>query len=123
MNQQQLLFTKGKEILKEGDVSENAYIILEGEVEVKKRMPDGTEKLLATLSENELFGECGLVDSLPRTATSIAKTDVYVATVTKENYAELLKDKPQALIPILRIVIDRLRGTMKFVEDIYGATR
>ncbi len=123
MNQQQLLFTKGKEILKEGDVSENAYIILEGEVEVKKRMPDGTEKLLATLSENELFGECGLVDSLPRTATCIAKTDVYVATVTKENYAELLKDKPQALIPILRIVIDRLRGTMKFVEDIYGATR
>ena len=123
MNQQQLLFTKGKEILKEGDVSENAYIILEGEEEVKKRMPDGTEKLLATLSENELFGECGLVDSLPRTATCIAKTDVYVATVTKENYAELLKDKPQALIPILRIVIDRLRGTMKFVEDIYGATR
>tara|TARA_Y100000590_G_scaffold93807_1_gene106305 strand:+ start:6046 stop:6417 length:372 start_codon:yes stop_codon:yes gene_type:complete len=123
VNQQQLLFTKGKEILKEGDVSENAYIILEGEVEVKKRMPDGKEKLLATLSENELFGECGLVDSLPRTATCIAKTDVYVATVTKENYAELLKDKPQALIPILRIVIDRLRGTMKFVEDIYGATR
>jgi len=118
-----LTFQKGDTILREGEISENAYIITSGEVSVTKRMPDGTQKELATLGENELFGECGLVDALPRTATCVAASSyVSLETITRENYAVLLKNKPQALIPILRIVIERLRNTMRFVEDIYGAT-
>ena len=62
------LFKKaGDVILKEGEESTDAYIILKGEVNVIKK-----NEVIATLQENSIFGEIGLVDQRPRTATCIA---------------------------------------------------
>ena len=84
-------------------------------------MPDGTEKELAILEKNAIFGETGLVDTLPRTATCKAHTNnVAVGVVTKENYAQLVKHKPEAILPILRIVTERMRNTLEFVDQLYG---
>lgn len=102
---------KGEVIIREGEESDDAYIILEGEVEVTKQ-----GKYLATLSENSLFGEIGLVDQRPRTATCTAKSRCTLGTVTRANYAMLLRNRPEALNPILRLVADRMRNLMDFVE-------
>ena len=117
----QLNFNKGEVILEEGEISDNAFIVLDGAVEVTKSLPDGTEKQLAILEKNSLFGECGLVDSLPRTATCKAHTNnLAVGVVTKENYHQLVKHKPDSLLPILRIITQRMRDTLEFVDQIYG---
>ena len=117
----QLNFNKGEVILEEGEISDNAFIVLDGAVEVTKSLPDGTEKQLAILEKNSLFGECGLVDSLPRTATCKAHTNnLAVGVVTKENYHPLVKPKPDSLLPILRIITQRMRDTLEFVDQIYG---
>ena len=117
-------FNKGDVILKEGEISDNAFIILDGAVSVTKAMPDGTEKELAILEKNSIFGECGLVDSLPRTATCRAHTNnLIVGVVTKENYAQLVKHKPDSLLPILRIITQRMRDTLEFVDQIYGTIK
>jgi len=102
---------KGDVILVEDEESDDAYIILAGEVEITKK-----NKHLATLGENSLFGEIGLVDNRPRTATCTAKTDVTLGTVTKNNYMQLLKNRPEALNPILKLVVERMRNLMAFVE-------
>ena len=102
---------QGDVILTEGEESDDAYIILSGEVEVTKH-----GKHLATLGENSLFGEIGLVDNRPRTATCTALTAVTLGTVTKNNYAQLLRNRPEALNPILKLVVERMRNLMNFVE-------
>ena len=104
---------KGDVILREGEESTDAYIILKGEVNVVKN-----NKVIATLGENNLFGEIGLVDQRPRTATCIAKTPVTLGTVTRENYTKLLEHRPSAVLPILRLVADRMRNLMQFVEGL-----
>ena len=58
----------GQVIVVEGDESNDAYIILDGEIEVTKR-----SRHLATLKENAIFGEISMVDNRPRTATCTAK--------------------------------------------------
>ena len=117
----QLNFSKGEVIIQEGEISQDAFILLEGAIAVTKEMPDGTEKELAILEKNSLFGECGLVDSLPRTATCKALTNnLAVGVVTKENYHQLVKHKPDSLLPILRIITQRMRDTLEFVDQIYG---
>ena len=104
---------KNDVIIREGEESTDAYIILRGEVEVIKH-----SKVIATLYENSLFGEIGLVDQRPRTATCIAKTGCTLGTVTRENYTKLLEHRPKAVLPILRLVADRMRNLMSFVEGL-----
>ena len=43
--------------------------------------------------------------------------------VTKENYAQLVKHKPDSLLPILRIITQRMRDTLEFVDQIYGTIK
>ena len=108
------LFKKaGQTIIKEGEESTDAYIILKGEVDVVKN-----NKVIATLTENSLFGEIGLVDQRPTTATCVAKTGCTLGTVTRENYTKLLEHRPKAVLPILRLVADRMRNLMSFVEGL-----
>lgn len=106
---------KGDIILKEGEETDDAYIILEGEIEVTKK-----NKHLATLRENSIFGEIAMVDSRPRTATCTAKTDVTLGQVTRQNYKQLLKHRPEAINPLLRIVADRMRNLTEFLEDLHN---
>ena len=117
----QLNFSKDEVIIKEGEISQDAFILLEGAIAVTKEMPDGSEKELAILEKNAIFGETGLVDTLPRTATCKAHTNnVVVGVVTRDNYAKLVKHKPEAILPILRIVTERMRNTLEFVDQLYG---
>ena len=104
---------KGDVILREGEESTDAYIILKGEVNVVKN-----KEVIATLAENSLFGEIGLVDQRPRTATCVAKTGCTLGTVTRENYTKLLEHRPKAVLPILRLVAERMRNLMSFVEGL-----
>ena len=101
----------GDVILKEGEESTDAYIILKGQVDVIKN-----NEVIATLQENSLFGEIGLVDQRPRTATCIAKTRCTLGALTREQFAILLEHRPKAVLPILRLVADRMRSLIQFVE-------
>jgi CRP-like cAMP-binding protein len=107
------LFKKaGDVILNEGEESTDAYIILEGQVDVIKN-----NVVIATLEENSLFGEIGLVDQRPRTATCIAKTRCTLGALTREHFTTLLEHRPKAVLPILRLVADRLRNLIQFSEN------
>ena len=107
---------KGEVIVKEGEETDDAYVILDGEIEVLKR---GT--IVATLTENQIFGEIALVDQRPRTATCVAKTAVTLGQVTRKNYLDLLKHRPESLNPILRIVADRMRNLVEMMDEIAEA--
>ena len=102
----------GDVIVREGEETDEAYIILSGEIEVTKE-----GKHLAVLKENSIFGEIALVDQRPRTATCTCKTVCSLGMVTRENYKELIKYRPQAVIPILKIVTDRMRNLMTIMGD------
>ena len=105
---------KGEVIVVEGDDGNDAFIILEGEIEVTKK-----GRHLATLAENAIFGEISMVDNRPRTATCTAKTNVALGQVTRENYKQLLRHRPDAINPLLRIVTNRMRSLTEFMEDLY----
>ena len=106
---------KGDVILEEGDTDTDAYIILDGEIDVTVK---GIGKV-ATLGKNDIFGEIAMVDQRPRTATCTASTPVTLGQVTRENYNTLLKHNPNALIPLIRVVTDRMRGLSELLNDIH----
>ena len=113
-------FKKGEEIIKEGMLSDCAYIIDAGQVEVSKLRPNGDKQIIGVLNENDIFGEMGLIDGFPRSATVVALEDCTISIMTQAAFNSLAEHNPQALMPILKVLAKRLRATLSLVEDLQG---
>jgi CRP/FNR family transcriptional regulator, cyclic AMP receptor protein len=111
-------FKKGEVIIEEGSLSNDAYIIESGSVEVSKRLPGGKIQVITKLDKNDIFGEMGLIDQLPRSATVIAMEDCSISVMTPDTFNSLARRNPKALMPILKVLAKRLRNTLKVIEEI-----
>ena len=110
-------FKKGELIIEEGSLSGDAYIIELGSVEVSKRLPGGKIQVITKLDKNDIFGEMGLIDQLPRSATVMALEDCRISVITPDTFNSLAKRNPKALMPILKVLAKRLRNTLRIIED------
>jgi CRP-like cAMP-binding protein len=113
-------FKKGAKIIEEGTLSDCAYIIESGRVQVSKTMSNGEEQVIGILEENDIFGEMSLIDSLPRSATVLALEDCTISVMTPEIFNSLSKHSPEALMPILKILASRLRKVLNILERAEG---
>jgi CRP-like cAMP-binding protein len=110
---------KGEVIFNEGNPSDCAYIIGMGSIEIFTTTPEG-QKVLGVLGENEIFGEMGLIDGLPRSASARANEASVVSILTPETFEQLVHKNPKALLPILKILTRRLRETMSYLQRGYN---
>lgn len=99
-------------------MSDCAYIIDSGRVEVSKKRPNGEKQIIGVLHENDIFGEMGLIDGFPRSATVVALEDCTISIMTQDAFNSLAQHNPQALMPILKVLAKRLRATLTLVEDL-----
>ncbi|SVC32297.1 uncharacterized protein METZ01_LOCUS285151 [marine metagenome] len=96
-------FKKGQIVLKEGNTDRDAYIIEHGECEVLKN-----KEVIATLGKNEIFGELGWLQHIPRSATVRAVSDVTLRVIKAEEAPLFMEHNPKALIPVLKVVCSRM---------------
>ncbi len=113
-------FKKGVEIIKEGTLSDCAYIIESGSVQVSKILSTGEEQVIGILQENDIFGEMGLIDCLPRSANVVALEDCTVSVMTQEVFQSLSRHNPTALMPVLKVLARRLRKALGIIEGVEG---
>ncbi len=111
-------FKKGTKIIEEGTLSDCAYIIESGRVQVSKTLSNGEEQVIGILEQNDIFGEMSLIDSLPRSATVLALEDCTISVMTQETFNNLAQHNPEALMPILKVLAKRLRSTLGLVESL-----
>ncbi len=119
MKKIQHAFKKNEIIFEEGSCSDSVYIIEEGEVEISHLKNDGSTHLLGILKCNDIFGEMGLIDDMPRSATAKALTDCKISIIHKNKFDSLIKDQPELLKPILMILSQRLRETLTLLKGGY----
>ncbi len=111
-NYQRLTFNKNDVLLKEGEISEAAYLILSGKVEVRKGLHGGNPRLLATLDKGSVIGELSLFDSTPHTATVIAVEETEVSAMSKEEFKRMVNKMDPVMKGIVGMMADRLRQAM-----------
>ena len=111
-------FKKGDDIIEEGTPGDCAYIIEQGSVEVSKLTPQGQKQVLGVLGKSEIFGEMGLIDGLPRSATVTAREDCVMSVCSQETFNNLADHNPESLIPIFKVLVGRLRSTLALVETL-----
>lgn len=105
-------------ILRAGDKSEGLYFILSGRVKIVLEDDHGGELIVTSLGPNEFFGEMGLVDGAPRSATVEAHHACVVLYIPAKSLAECLQHSIPAVTLVLRTVIERLRMANEKIRDL-----
>lgn len=107
---QSLLFGKGQTIFSEGEPSDLTYRILAGSVDITVSHKDGHKKKIASLGPDEIFGEMGIIDDSPRSATATAREETACQAYSAEEVLELLSSDPREAIDLIRSLIIRLKS-------------
>jgi CRP/FNR family transcriptional regulator, cyclic AMP receptor protein len=116
------VFEPGEIVIKEGAKDTSAYIILSGSAQVIKHS-GGREVIVADLEEGQVFGEMGLIEDRPRSATVRAITELKTRIITREQFNDLLCKRPSVLIPIMKSLFERLRQASQRLAETNGADR
>ena len=85
-------------------MGDELFALVVGAVDVAG--PDGTS---VRLEEHTVFGELGILDPAPRSATVTAATDVEVLRVSRRPLLALTDRRPTVMAEIARVLARRLR--------------
>lgn len=103
-------FEAGEDIVREGQVGREFYLIVKGEVEV---LAATTGAQLARLGPREVFGEKALLEDTPRTATVRALGAVDVLVMSRADFRSMVTNFPP-LSDYFRVLLEqRLPGMME----------
>lgn len=82
--------TAGDVMVREGETADRFYVICGGTFLVSKRGADGQDVVVRTLSDDDVFGERGLISGAPRAATVTAETAGRVFAMEGDDFMELV---------------------------------
>ena len=116
---------RGSIVLNEGDRTDNIYFVVNGVLKVLVSDDEGREVILSILGSGELFGEMGVLDDHPRSATVIATQSSDLVVVTKIDFQRFLASSFEVSLFIMRGLVKRLRLADRKIEslallDVYG---
>lgn len=103
-------FAGGQRFFAQGDLSDAAYVILDGRANVLLNTPNG-EIQVAELGGNALVGEMGILSDTPRSATITAAEPTTALRIDKRVFLELLAQFPQMALAVMRELAQRLERT------------
>jgi len=87
----------------EGEIGNQAMVILAGRVTVRKK-----GRKVAELTTGDVVGEMSLVTNRPRNASVRADTFVAALVMNSKEFATVIDEHPQVATKILRTVAERL---------------
>ena len=110
-------YRAGQVIFNQGEPGNEMYIVADGQVNIYLPGEASRRVSLQDLGRGEYFGELGLFDDKPRSASALATTDAVLLGLTRPMLATYLETRPQAAMPILRTMADRLRETNSLLSQ------
>ena len=110
-------YARNQLLCRQGDVASELFVVDSGRIAIAQRSGDGRESVMAVLERGGLFGELGLFDDAPRSADARALTDSDVVVLGYEPVRAVLREHPEALWVIVRLLAGRLRATDEALAD------
>ena len=102
----------GEFLFREGDIGEQLYIVVSGELEIVMGPETGDVLVLNTLHEGEYIGEMSLIQPGGlRTAGARARGDVVLLSMSRTQFKDLLQRHPELAKSMVSVLSQRLVNT------------
>lgn len=96
----------GKVLLKEGDVGNEMYVLIEGTAKIEYR-----GMFFAEIGPGDFVGELAVIDGSPRLATTTAVTDCRFVAINRARFEFLVAETPNFALEVMRVLAQRIRRT------------
>ncbi len=116
---------RGEQVVRAGESADALLVLLTGRAKVTNFDEEGREIILAWLGPGEFFGEMGLIDGSPRSASVVAVENCELLTIGKSEFQRCMQDNFQVALKLMQILVRRLREADRNIEslallDVYG---
>ncbi len=118
-------YPRNSKIITAGELTDSLYVIISGRLKVLMSDDEGREVILAILDSNDFFGEMGLLDDSPRSASVIALEACELLILSKREFKKCLSENFELSLAVMRGLVKRLReadekiGSLALM-DVYG---
>jgi CRP/FNR family transcriptional regulator, cyclic AMP receptor protein len=100
----EITMTAGTLIVDQGQTGREAFILLDGEVLIKRN-----NRKVATLGPGAVIGELSLLDHGPRTATAVCETDCTLLVIDQRRFLGVIDAVPAISHKLLASLAGRIR--------------
>ena len=100
----EITMTAGTMIIDQGQTGREAFVIVEGDVTVKRN-----NRKVATLGPGTVVGEMSLLDKGPRTATVVCETDCTLLVIDQRRFLGVVEEIPAIAYKLLASLAGRIR--------------
>jgi len=100
-----------------GDLADNAYVIMDGRVDVLTETDTGPVVAI-TLEQNQLFGEMALLNNVPRNSTLKANGKLRVMKISGEMFLRLLCENSELALDVMRQLSAKLAKSHFHVKEL-----
>ena len=126
-------FPKDSVIIQEGDEGDSLYLMVEGEVEITKRLtmtldqdlPKEKRMIRLRAEDGVSFGEMGLLENDTRSATVTAMADCRLLELKREDFLRFIKEHSDTgckiLLRLAQLLSQHLRKTNRDVVKLTTA--
>ena len=116
---------RGDQVVRAGESADALLILLTGRAKVTNFDEEGREIILAWLGPGEFFGEMGLIDGSPRSASVVAVENCELLSIGKNEFQRCMQENFQVVLKLMQILVRRLREADRNIEslallDVYG---
>ncbi|MCP3958801.1 MAG: cyclic nucleotide-binding domain-containing protein [bacterium] len=101
---EEVRFGAGETFIAEGDAGDCLYVIVAGEASAEV---EGVGQV-NTMGPREVVGEMAILSNIPRTASCIATSPVTALRIDRSHFLELLRDRSEIAISVIRVLVERL---------------
>lgn len=101
---EEVYFSSGEMLIRQGDMGDSLYIVVDGEVSV---VIAGVGEV-AKRSSRSTIGELAIISREPRSADCLCLSEVTALRLTFEDFWELLAIKPSLALGVIRVLANRL---------------
>lgn len=108
-------FPSGHILIEEGQLGDEFFVLIKGQVSVSKRTPDGDSYKVVILKQEmtPALGEGGLIEAEPRSATVQMDVDSTCLVLTRDAFAQFCDQHPEWAVPILKKIATTLMGRLR----------
>jgi len=94
--------------IKEGTIGDEMFLIVEGTVQVSKKLPSGEEMTISQHRAGEFLGELALITETNRSASVSCLTDAQLIVIKKKAFFSITASIPHLLSNVAQIIAERL---------------
>lgn len=97
-------YSAGRVIFNAGEAGSLMYVVKDGELDIIVN-----EKVVETVGSGGIVGELALIDTQPRSATVVAKTDCQLVPIDEKRFTFLVQQTPYFSLYVMKVLANRLR--------------